>query len=80
MLIFISVVFYIASFLVGCIGVNKIAVYANEYPNYVNSYVGGDAYNYIINGTYSTSFFVIASALAIMATMFLCAYLFTKKE
>ena len=26
----------------------------------VNAYVGGDAYNYIINGTYATSFFVLA--------------------
>lgn len=80
MLIFISVALYIASFIVGCVGIDKITNYANEYPNYVNSYVGGDAYNYIINGTYSTSFFVIASALAIIATMFLCLYLLTKKE
>lgn len=28
----------------------------------VNAYVGGDAYNYIINGTYFTGFMVLAGA------------------
>lgn len=79
-LLCISVMLYVASLIVGCMGVDKITNYANEYPNYVNSYVGGDAYNYIINGTYSTSFFVIASALAIMATMFLCIFILIEKE
>lgn len=36
----------------------------------VNVYVGGDAYNYIINGTYSTSFFTLASGF--MISGFLC--------
>ena len=31
-----------------------------------NSYVGGDAYNYIINGTYSTSFFVLATMFSLL--------------
>jgi len=31
-----------------------------SYPyNSVNSYVGGDAYNFIINGTYATAFFIL---------------------
>ena len=68
-LLFFSVILYLVSLIVGCMGIDKIT-----------NYVGGDAYNYIINGTYSTSFFVIASALAIIATMFLCTYLFKKKE
>lgn len=32
----------------------------------VNAYVGGDAYNYIINGTHFTAFTVAASASAIL--------------
>lgn len=40
--------------------------YSSEYGfANVNAYVGGDAYNYIINGTYSTSYFVVASAFMI---------------
>ena len=48
----------------------------DKYTNYYNSetfyarnrnaYVGGDAYNYIINGTYFTAFAVYASACALM--------------
>lgn len=37
--------------------------YSSEnYPSLnVNAYVGGDAYNYIINGTYATAFFVLTA-------------------
>lgn len=34
-----------------------------------NAYVGGDAYNYIINGTYFTGYMVIGSALMICAVI-----------
>lgn len=34
-----------------------------------NAYVGGDAYNYIINGTYFTSYSTIASASLICGTI-----------
>lgn len=30
-----------------------------------NAYVGGDAYNYIINGTYATAYYVLASGFFI---------------
>lgn len=30
-----------------------------------NAYVGGDAYNYIINGNYATAFFVLATLFTI---------------
>ena len=36
-----------------------------------NAYVGGDAYNYIINGTHATSFFVLATMSAIIAVSFI---------
>ena len=48
-----------ASFLGGCItlykGIDKMTHYYNSEYSFtpsVNAYVGGDAYNYIINGTY----------------------------
>jgi len=36
-----------------------------------NAYVGGDAYNYIINGARSTSFFVLATMFAILGVGFI---------
>ncbi|MGE8037771.1 hypothetical protein B1B04_12410 [Lysinibacillus sp. KCTC 33748] len=40
----------------------------------INAYVGGDAYNYIINGTYTTSYFV----LALVCMVFACSMLILK--
>ena len=46
-----------------------------------NAYVGGDAYNYIINGTHSTSYFVLASALFILSVLlFLCQIQYDTRE
>ena len=37
--------------------------------NSVNAYVGGDGYNYIINGNYATGFFVLAMGFFIAGTV-----------
>ena len=34
-----------------------------------HAYVGGDAYNYIINGTHATALVVLASMLALVGTL-----------
>lgn len=64
----------VASLVFGCvsfaIGLYKLLVYVNKdtYPyTSVNAYVGGDAYNYIINGTYTTAFFVLAGTFLLAA-------------
>lgn len=47
-------------------GLYKMFAYdnGNLYPhNYVNVYVGGDAYNYIINANYATGWFVLFGVL-----------------
>ena len=49
--------------------------YFSDYEDNVNAYVGGDAYNYIINGTYTTSYFV----LALVFTVFACTMLILKE-
>ena len=52
-------------------GIDKMTNYYNSenYPRLnVNAYVGGDAYNYIINGTYATAFFVL-TAMFVMAAI-----------
>lgn len=36
---------------------------------YINSYVGGDAYNYIINGTYFTAYAVIGTGALIISAI-----------
>ena len=41
-------------------GYDKMTNYDNSDYSYENAYVGGDAYNYIINGTHATAFFVLA--------------------
>lgn len=52
-------------------GYDKMTNYHNsEYSSRTkNAYVGGDAYNYIINGTYSTSFFVLATGFLISGVL-----------
>lgn len=52
------------------VGIYKMYVYNNgdSYPYELkNAYVGGDAYNYIINGTYATAFFVLTAMFFIGA-------------
>ena len=54
-------------------GFDKIYSYDNGelYPyTYHNAYVGGDAYNYIINGNYATAFFVLTLTFAMLGVGF----------
>ena len=74
---FIGFIGVISSIFKGC---HKMFVYVNYESDYlsdenVNAYVGGDAYNYIINGTYATSYFV----LALMFMVFACTMLILNK-
>lgn len=63
----LAIGFFIVSVVMLSKGINKMTVYNYSEYSYVseNAYVGGDAYNYIINGTYSTSFFVLFSGFFI---------------
>ncbi|MEK4749898.1 MULTISPECIES: hypothetical protein [Bacillaceae] len=57
------------------IGFYKIFAYSyEEYgDNNVNAYVGGDAYNYIINANYATAYFVLALIFTIIGcTLLIC--------
>ena len=40
------------------------------YEDDINAYVGGDAYNYIINGTYFTAYSIIGIGFLIISTIF----------
>lgn len=51
-------------------GFDKISNYSNSesiLKEKVNVYVGGDAYNYIINSNLSTSYFVLATFFGLSA-------------
>lgn len=69
----LSICQYICSGYFMYLGRDKMVNYYNsEYSSLTtNAYVGGDAYNYIINGTYSTSFFVLAIGFLISGTLIL---------
>lgn len=60
-------------------GFDKIYSYDNGELGpytYHNAYVGGDAYNYIINGNYATAFFVLTLTFAMLGIGFcILAYL-----
>lgn len=61
-LVIVAVVFFVVSAIMLFKGINKMTVYNNsDYESLIeNAYVGGDAYNYIINGTYSACFFILS--------------------
>lgn len=69
------------SFLTSCFtfykGIDKMVNYSNGdyYPyDIVNAYVGGDAYNYIINGNYATAYFVLTAMLVLAAIGFIVVH------
>ena len=74
------------SLLCGCFtmykGIDKMTRYANGDYVQINAYVGGDAYNYIINGTYATAFFVLTAmfVLSAIGLMILHYVSITKEE
>jgi len=65
--------FYVLAASAMGMGFYKMFAYKNydpeKYPflakDNVNAYVGADAYNYVINGTYATSFFVLFGAFLV---------------
>lgn len=63
----LSVSLFIGSALSLMMGLFKLFVYSSPegYDDPVNALVGGDAYNYIINGTHATAYFVVFGALLI---------------
>lgn len=57
---FISTMFFIIMIILVCLGLYKLNVYTNTDYESVNAYVGGDCYNYIINGLYAVGDFILA--------------------
>lgn len=75
----LSVIFLLVSLYFGFTGFDKKNIYFNsEYSN-MNAYVGGDAYNYIINGTYFTGYLVISGSSLICSTVLFVGSLLIKE-
>lgn len=70
---FFSTIAFVASAILIGLGMDKMFNYV-----YRNVYVGGDAYNYIINGNYATGFFVLAAMCALMGIGFIVLYYLSK--
>ncbi|MEI3395401.1 MAG: hypothetical protein V8R82_06905 [Clostridia bacterium] len=72
--IIIAIILFFLS--VSCIGMgfNKMLNYRNSNTSYysksVNAYVGGDAYNYIINACYFTGYVSLGGCLLIVSSNF----------
>jgi hypothetical protein len=62
--------YIVATIFIG-LGFYKMLVYSNSdtYPyKSVNAYVGGDAYNYIINSNYAGAFFTLALIFVLLGS------------
>ena len=69
-----AVAFYILAVIMLGKGIDKMTNYTNSEYSWStnhNAYVGGDAYNYIINGNYATGFFTLATGFMITGTLLL---------
>lgn len=71
----------IISFICACYtfykGYDKLTNYYNsDYHPYknINAYVGGDAYNYIINGNYATAYFVLTNLFVLLGVGFVIVH------
>lgn len=71
----IMIVCFIVSIAMFSKGQDKINNYYNseDYPILnENAYVGGDAYNYIINANYATGYYVLSAGFMVVGTMCGC--------
>ena len=68
-LYFLTVIFLIMFIIFAHKGYDKMNNYRNTDYSSENAYVGGDAYNYIINGTHATGYYVLAGTFLIAAVI-----------
>lgn len=65
-----SVIFYIIGCFFFCLATYKLTAYANTKYSLTNAYVGGDAYNYIINSSRATGYYVLSIGNIICGAIF----------
>ena len=82
-IIIISIIFIILGIVCTGIGFHKIINYRNSdtYPSRnVNAYVGGDAYNYIINAGYFAGYLSLGGSLLIVSAILLSSVINNNQE
>lgn len=68
-------ILYTLSFVSACVSLFKLWVYRSEdFSSKVNYYVGGDAYNYIINGTHATVYMLLSILFTLIASVILIIF------
>ncbi len=70
---------YLCSTVFVILGFYKMFAYdpGSRFRDPVNAYVGGDAYNYIINANYATGYFTLAIFCAIIGLTFVIAHYYS---
>jgi hypothetical protein len=66
-----AVIFFLLSAVFMGIGFYKLWAYDDSAYSPVNTYVGGDAYNYIINSNLATAYFTVAILFTLIALGYL---------
>lgn len=68
-----GITFIVSAIIPFVLGIYKLLVYESGQYGFdgKNAYVGGDAYNYIINANYFTGFMVMALILVVIGCTFL---------
>ena len=64
-----TIIFLVVAIINYVNGFDKMNNYRNSTFSSINAYVGGDAYNYIINSNYFTGYIVIATGSLICAVI-----------
>lgn len=59
----LGIIIFIVSLVFICLGFDKLI----DYGTYSNKYVGGDAYNFIINASKATAYFVLATFFLLLS-------------
>ena len=79
-LIFFAILCIIGCAVFGYQAYDKYFNYFNNSYRSQNAYVGGDAYNYIINGTYFTGFSVLCASCGLGALLCLIAGIYLQEK
>lgn len=77
MYILFAIVFYIHALVMYVMGINRIKEYyhSDDYSSLDKyAYVGGDAYNYIINATMQNSYIVVGTGSLIVGSLFIATH------
>lgn len=79
----ISFFCFVAACIFSGIGFDKMINYYNPDSSYLlshNAYVGGDAYNYIINGTYATAYFVLSMGFMLIGGIWILIHIHANSQ